>query len=280
MPARKLFLALALSPLAGACAHQTQPQQQQSLSWEEYNRRYPDTYIASVDQSHAAARQRLEQAGLAADLAAVRSAVDLHLPPGNYTLQATGATAAILRRQRVDSIAQLLVRLGYGSSDVADPKRAATLVGIAARAYGSSEKGDAARLAPTVVLADFVEVVTEPPRADGLRFSSLRYRIVEPLKNAPPAGTLIKVPGGPVHYPDGTQSFSTGDLESMRPGRYVLFMAQPKLMRTAGEPAPATTYTRAFGPLREFNGKFVPVGDSDQQEVTLEELRAAIAEQD
>lgn len=273
---------LFLAGVVGACAHppaEQAPAQAQPLSWDEYTRRYPDTYIATVDHGLAAAKQRLEEAGLASDLAVVRAAVDRYLPPGNYTLRATGSTPAILRRQRVDTIAQWLVETGYRGSAVIHPGRAAELVHRAARVFSDLEKDDAAWLAPTVVLAEFIDVVTLPPRPGGLRFSSLRYRVLEPLKDSPPPGTVIQVPGGPVRYPDGTQSMSTADLESIRAGRYVLFLSQPKLKALTREQMPVTTYARVFGPLRERDGKLVPVGESAMPEVTLDDLRAVVRAQ-
>ncbi|MCY7270654.1 MAG: hypothetical protein LH485_01165 [Sphingomonas bacterium] len=262
-----------------ACQTAPKPAAPASQSWEELKRDRPDTFIASYNQALAADKQRLIQLGLEKDLNAIRAAVDFHLPPGDYTLQATGANATILRRQRVDNIAHLLVGLAYGASAVADAKRAKALVELAARIPSGEEKGDAAKLAPTVALVDFVEVVTGAPDPAGRRFSTVRYRVVEPLKNSPPAGTLIRMPGGPTHYADGTMGMSSGDMEMVKPGRYVLYLSRLKMSRIALQSQPVDLYARVFGPLREFGASFVPIGESSHPEVTLDDLRRAIRAQ-
>ena len=123
-----------LLPLFVLASCQTAPKSAApaTQSWAEFKRNHPDTFIASTNQALDADRQRLTQNGLEKDLKAIRAAIDLYLPPGNYTLQATGANAAILRRQRVDSLANWLVDLGYGASAVADPGQAKALVDLAA----------------------------------------------------------------------------------------------------------------------------------------------------
>lgn len=275
--------ALALSTLIG-CVYRPPPQvaaqAEQALSWKEYTRRYPDTFIASRDQMQATSAAALSSRGLGAELEAMRAIVSRYLPLKKYTLQATGATPEKLRQQDIEAVAQFLVETGYRSGNVADTSVGAELVRTAARVItGGDEKGDAARIAPTVALAEFVEVVTEPPRSDGLRFSSIHYRILEPLKSSPPAGTIIRVPGGPVHYPDGTTSMSTADLEKARPGHYVLFLSKRKLTTMSEMSGGPLNYASVFGPLRELNGRFVPTGDSAQPEMTFEELKAIVQKQ-
>ena len=121
--------------------------------------------------------------------------------------------------------------------------------------------------------------MTGPPDAAGRRFSTIRYRVVEPLKYAPPRATLIRMPGGPTYYPDGTMSMSTADTEMIQPGRYILYLSREKISRAVTPPPPADLLGRVFGPLRSFQGTFSPVGESSHPEVTLDELRAAIADQ-
>lgn len=264
--------------ILAACQTAGKPAAPTANSWAEHQRDHPDSYIANTEAIIDADRQRLIKLGLERDHRAVRTAVDYHLPPGDYTLRATGATAAILRRQRVDHLTNWLIDLGYGASAVADPGRAKVLVQLAAR-IGGDGKGDAAKLTPTVALAEFVEIVTAAPDAAGRRFSTVRYRVIEPLKNAPPAGSLVRMPGGPTHYPDGTTGMSSGDLEMVRPGRYILYLSQAKMTRTAASPQSVDLYARVFGPLRDTGASFVPVGESSHPEVTLDDLRRAIRDQ-
>lgn len=221
----------------------------------------------------------LRRAGLLADYQAVRAAVDRHLPPANYTNSNIRADAATQRRLRVEQVTQLLVStLAYRAADVATPQQAKRLVELATTPFGDS-KSQAAQLSHTALLAEFVEVSTEPGPLGTRRFSTIRYRVVEPLKNAPPAGTLIRTPGGPTINPDGTSSVSTADLESVRPGRYILYLSQRSMVAKSPTPIPVDLYARTFGPLREFDDSFIPVGESSHPEVTLDDIRAAIREQ-
>ncbi|HVF83742.1 MAG TPA: hypothetical protein VM913_06190 [Sphingomicrobium sp.] len=205
-------------------------------------------------------------------------AVDRYLPTTHHPLYATGETPEIARRLHVEQTTLWLVNTGYRAVDVTDPWGAERLVRLAAGPFDEN-KSRAAQLARTVALAEFVDVLTEPGKPGIRRFSTVRYRIVEPLKNAPPAGTLIRVPGGPTINPDETSAVSTADLEMVRPGRYILYVSQLKVAAFAPRTTPVDLYGNVFGPLREADKLFVPVGESSHPEVTLEDIRGAIREQ-
>lgn len=209
----------------------------------------------------------------------MRVLVDRYLPVKQYTLHATGATPEILRRQDVEAVAQYLVEIGYRRCHVANEAYAAELIGSAARLVtGPTGEGDSARVAPTIVLAEVTGVVQEAPDSRGARSMSILYRIVEPLKNAPPAGTVIRVPGFGSINPDGIESATAADLVNRRPGRYVLFLSRPRYLLGRTEPAPVHTYRRVLSNLRPLGDRYVPTGDSDQPEITLEELRRQVVE--
>lgn len=270
------FVLLPLMALA-ACAPnaRTAPAQ---ISYAEWLKQHPDRTAETIDQTQRADVYALEKAGLGADYAAIRAAVEQHLPPADYTNRNFRADFTTLRRQRVEQTAIWLVRTGYGAVDVADPVRAARLVKLAAPPW-DDDKLRAVELAPTVALAEFVEVVTEPGPPGTRRGSTVRYRILEPLKNAPPKGSLVRISGGPTINSDGTVGETVAQTEMRQPGRYVLYLSQRRVAALSGKSQAVDFYHSVFGPAREAGGEFVPVGESSLPPVTLDDLRAAVADQ-
>lgn len=257
-----------------ACQTAPKPAAPASQSWEEFKRDRPDTFIASYNQVLEADKQRLIQLGLEKDLKAIRAAVDFHLPPGNYTLQATGANAAILRRLRVENVTNNLVTYGYRVAHFGDTAEAKRLVRAAAGVFGGpSSDVDLAIFAPTVLVADLERV---EDAADGS--GTLIYRVIEPLKNAPAKGAEFRLalrgPRPPSPYPPPPQP---GEGELQLPGRVVLFLSPPRYAGTGS--GPRQRYARITQPMRVDGEKLTPGYHSDIPETTLTKLKAAIREQ-
>ncbi len=269
----RTMLPIAMIMLA-ACHTVPKPNAPKLAAREQPVRTRPDTFVQSYRESIARTRDALAAKDLEADLAAIRAAVDAHLTGGNYTLQATGANAAVLRRLRVDSMTNSLVTYGYRRVHIADAGQARRLVRATAGVFGSpSNEGDIAAVAPTVVLAHLVRV-DEP--ADGS--ATLVYRVVEPLKNASGKDSLIRLtiraPHAPSPFPPPPQP---GEGELRLPGRAVLFLSPP---RGVGEMLGANDqYARITQPMRLDGDLLTPGYHSDAPEITLTRLRAVIREQ-
>ncbi|MEO6580641.1 MAG: hypothetical protein ABIN83_05770 [Sphingomicrobium sp.] len=210
----------------------------------------------------------LRAAGLAEDFRAVRAHVDADLPPGNEASVTSGAYLAVLRQARVSSTTNSLVRFGYRAKHFADRGQASRLVRAAAALEGSGTAADAAVSAPTVALADLIRVEDMP---DGSVYPV--YRVVEPLKQAPPAGTEIRLllhgarpPLAP--YPNE---------EDTRTNKHVILLLKPpgSVIGAQGDPA-AVLYSRIGQPM-VVEGETVI--HNDLPEVTLTKLRATIREQ-
>lgn len=220
----------------GAC--QTTPKSvvPKMQTWEEHIRDHPSTYIQSTTEHLAAERLRLEQLGLAEDYEAVRELVDAYLPPGNYASQEPGVTAAILRRQRVDSTTVFLIRTGYRARHLAHPVQARTLVRVAASGWNDA---DALVLAsPIVLVADLDRIDRRP---DGS--SHLVYRVTERIKSAPPIGNEVRLqlngPMAPVTAPPGAPPPpmpppNPGMEELTGHKRVVLFLRLPETITRSG----------------------------------------------
>ena len=248
-------------------------------TWEQHIRTRPDTFIQSYRQSLAQNREQLAQQGLATDHAAITAYVDAYLPARTHTLQSTGATAAEQRRLQVESLTNDLVNHGYRRDHFADAAQARRLVRAAAGVYGPSADGasandDLATFAPTVVIADLDRV---DDAADGS--SALVYRVVEPIKNAPPSERFIRFtlrgPQAPSPFPPPPQP---GEGELRLPGRVALFLSPPRVVGGLSE-ARGDAYSRITQPMRLEGDRLTPGYHSDIPETTLTRLKAAIRAQ-
>ena len=266
-----MLLLLAMLP---ACQTSPKPVEPTMQMLQRPVRTRPDTFIQSYSQALANDRDQLVAQGLAADHATVRAYVDAYLPAGQYTLQSTGATVAVLRRLRVDSVTNNLIAHGYRRNHLADAAQAKRLVRAAAGVFGASlTDGDLATFAPTVAIADLDRVDETADRS-----TALIYRVVEPIKNAPPKGSEIRVtlrgPQAPSPYPPPPQP---GEGEMRMAGRVVLFLAPPRmrgLVQNSGD-----SYSRVTQPMRLDGEKLTAGYHSDAPEITLTRLRAVVREQ-
>lgn len=260
--------------MVAACQTKPKPIAPKLETSEEHIRTRPDTSIQSYGQSIAKTRDELAGKALGADLAAIKAAVDAYLAVGNDRLPATGANAAVMRGLRVDSMTNYLVTNGYRQVQFADAGQARRLVRAIAGVLGApAGEGDIAILAPTVVLADLVRI-DEP--ADGS--STLVYRVVEPLKNAPDKDSLIRLtiraPQAPSPFPPPPQP---GEGELRLPGHAVLFLSPPRA--ASGMLGAGDLYARITQPMRLDGERLTPGYHSDAPEITLTRLRAVIREQ-
>jgi hypothetical protein len=267
-------LLLVLTTLVSACNTAPKPQAPEMQSWEQHIRSRPDTFMQSYQAQLAENRQQLIQQGLVADHAAVRAYVDAYLPAGHYTLQSKGATAAVQRQARVDSLTNNLVNYGYRSAQFADPAQARLLVRAAAGVFGPTAEVDLATFAPTVVLADFERA---DDAADGS--SAVIFRVIEPIKNAPATGSQIRLtlqgPQKPSLFPPPPQP---GEGELRLPGRVLLLLSPPRLVGGLGA-ARGDAYSRVTQPMRADGDRLTPGYHSDIPETTLTEVRAAVRRQ-
>lgn len=272
---------LAYSPLfallaACAAAPAPPPQAQHQQSWEEFVRERPDTFIQSYRASLAEEAARLRGAGLAEDLAFIRAQVDAHLPPGNYTLQATGANAAVLRRLRVDATANRLVRAGYRIRHFASPQQAGSLVSAGADLFGDADA--LVLFAPIVLVADLDRIDKRP---DGS--ADLVYKVSEAIKSALPVGSEFRLllngpmppidpkPGDPPPPPPPPNPA----IWELSGAKRALFFLQPRetvVPPAAVRPEQAATL---FAPMPIDGERVLPGYHSGTQETTLAAIRAA-----
>lgn len=260
------------------CARTPPPQPaQRQQTWEEFQRDHPDTFIAGYQASLAEESRRLRAAGLSADLDAVLAHVDAHLPPGDYTLRATGANAAILRRLRVESTANSLVRRGYRARHLSTPQQARSLVRAAADLSGEA---DALVLASPIVLVADLDRVDK--RADGS--ADLVWRVSEAIKSSPAVGSEFRIPlngpmpsvsqspGQPPPPPPPPPNLAMSDLGNAK--RALFFLQPPETVigrpsHPPGEPA------ILFSPMPVEGEQARPGYHSATQETTLASIRAA-----
>lgn len=268
-----------LAALGTACAPTPAPQPPapRQQTWEEFTRNRPDTFIQSYGASIAAEAAGLRAAGLSDDLAFVRAQVDAHLPPGNYTLQATGANAAILRRLRVDSTANRLVRGGYRIRHLASSQQARSLVAAAADLGGGVDS--LVQFAPIVLVA---ELDRTDKRPDGS--ADLVYRVSEAIKSASPVGSEIRLklhgPMPPVHPKPGDPPPPPPPpnpaMSELSGAKRVVFFLQPAETLV---PPRKGDYPRqpaaVFGPMPVDGERVLPGYHSATQETTLAAVRAA-----
>jgi hypothetical protein len=268
---RKLALLCACAAMLNGCARATPEPTVRQQSWEEFQRDRPDTFIASYRESIDQQSATLRAAGLGPELDAVTAQVDAHLPPGNYTLQASGANSAVLRQLRVESTANYLVRQGYRAKNFSTPAQAKLLVAAAAGTLGGpTREEDPALFAPVVARVAFVEVESN---ADAAR--KLVVRVIEPLKNAPPKGALLRFaldagqPAGYLPTPNPMQD------QQLRPGEMVMFLAPAG----DGAASDADKFRRFTQPMRLDGERLMPGYHADVPETTLPRLRAALKQQ-
>lgn len=234
-------------------------------------RERPDTVVDSYSQSLKNDRALLLAKGLAADHVAIRAIVDANLPLSPYLLQAAGATQAVQRRLRVDSVTNNLLNYGYRRIHFRNAAQVKRLVSAAAGVFGSSADSDLATFAPTIAIAELSNAVDA---ADGS--SALVYRVVEAVKNAPAAGKTIRLtlngPRAPSPFPPPPQP---GEGEMRLPGRVVLFLSPQRAIGIHNEDA----YSRITQPMRLDGEKLTAGYHSDAPEITLTRLRAVIRKQ-
>ena len=181
------ILVLFLVMLLSACQTAPKPAPPAMQTWDEYKRSHPDSFIQSYNQQLQGERARLEARGLQKEYESVWAIVDRNLPPGDYTMQATGANASILRVQRVDSTTNLLVNAGYRARHLAAPQQAYSVVRAAASGWGDTDS--LVLVAPIVLIG---VLARSDERSDGS--GQLVYRVSESIKSAPPIGTEFRLP--------------------------------------------------------------------------------------
>lgn len=270
---------LALCPVIFLIACQSTPKSAvpATQTWEEFIREHPSTYIQSRTEQLEDERHRLERQGLAKEYETVRALVDSYLPPGNYVMQEPGATAAILRRHRVDSTTVSLLEYGYRARHLAAPQQAYSLVRAAASGFGDAD---------TLVLLSPIVLVAELDRIDrkGDNSTYLVYRVTEAIKSAPPIGselrlvlnppfpTIVPKPGDPPPPPPPPNP-AMWELSSHKSA--VFFLQPPEtLVRPLGSEIPGQPRP-VFGPM-PITGEHVSPGyHSGTAETTLPAIRSA-----
>jgi len=263
--------------LCSACQTASKPSAPAMQTWEEFIRARPSTFIASRTQQLATERQLIERQGLAEEYRQVRALVDAYLPPGDYTMQEPGATAAILRQHRVDSTTVSLLEYGYRASHLAARQQAYSLVRAAASGFGDADS--LVLLAPMVLVAELDRVDRRPNNS-----AYLVYRVTEPIKSAPPVGTefrlvlsppfpaIVPKPGDPPPPPPPP---NPPMLELSRHKNAVFFLRprqSPIRPRTDEVPDQARTL---FGPMPISGEQVMPGYHSGTLPTTLAAIRAA-----
>ena len=133
--------------------------------------------------------------------------------------------------------------------------------------------GELATFAPTVVIAD---LFLANDAADGS--STLIYRVVEPIKNAPAKGATIRLTlrtaTPPSPFPPPPQP---GEGELRLPRRVALFLSPPRAI--GGLRGTGDAYAQFTAPMRLNGEQLAPGFHSDIPEITLTRLRAVVREQ-
>lgn len=232
--------------------------------------RTADSWISHYVEGKRQETATLFAAGLGADWTVVRRQVERYLPPQSYPGNQAGGQA-VLRAAHVRSTANFLVSGGYRARHMKHPAQARRLARAAAR-MGSSDS-DLATVAATVVIAD---LFLANDAADGS--SALIYRVVEPIKNAPAKGAMIRLTlraaTPPSPFPPPPQP---GEGELRLPGRVALFLSPPRAI--GGLRGTGDAYVSITAPMRLNSSKLTPGYHSDIPEITLTRLRAVVREQ-
>jgi hypothetical protein len=226
----------------------------------------PDGFIASYSASIARETAQLRAAGLGHDWETIRSLVELHLPPHDYPLGATGATPSIMRRLHIDSTTNFIVRIGYRARHLAHPAQARTIVRAAN--IGSWDDADALVLvSPIVFVADFVRIDRKPDNS-----ADLVYRVREPIKSAPAEGAEFRFP---LNGPFATIAARPGDPPPPppppNPAAWELASRKSVLFFRSAPNA----IGNFFGPMPLDGDKVLPGYHSTTSETTLAGIRAA-----
>ena len=268
---------LALFPVLLLCACQTGPKHVAPAmqTWEEFKRAHPDTFIQSYNQHLRAERSRLENAALQRDYEAVWAIVDRNLPPANYTMQATGASAAILRMQRVDGTTNLLVNAGYRARHLAAPQQAYSIVRAAASGWGDADS--LVLVSPIVLVAELHRTDNRP---DGSAF--LVYRVSEAIKSAPSIGTEFRLR---LHGPMPAVRNKPGDppppppppnmpLHELSSYKSAVFFFQPSTHPKLPGASVGDVGSTLFGPMPIKDGRALTGYHSGTPETTVAAIRA------
>lgn len=269
--------ALLLVLLCGACQTAPKPEAPKTQTWEEFIRARPSTFIANRTQQLAHERQLIEQRGLAEEYKRIRALVDAHLPPGDYTMQEPGATAAILRQHRVDSTTVSLLEYGYRSRHLAARQQAYSLVRAAASGFGDADS--LVLLSPVVLVAELHRIDRKPDNS-----AYLVYRVTEPIKSAPPPGsefrlllnppfpTIVPKPGDPPPPPPPPNP----PMSELGSHKSAVFFLRPResLLRPRTDEVPDHART-LFGPMPISGEQVMPGYHSGTSPTTLPAIRAA-----
>lgn len=263
--------------LCGACQTASKPDAPATQTWEEFIRTRPSNYIAGRTQQLAHERQLIERQGLAEEYRRMRALVDAYLPPGDYTMQEPGATAAILRQHRVDSTTVSLLEYGYRERHLAARQQAYSLVRAAASGFGDADS--LVLVAPVVLVAELARVEQRPDNS-----AYLVYRVTEPIKSAPPAGsefrlmlnppfpTIVPKPGDPPPPPPPP---NPPMFELSRHKSAVFFLrSRQSLIRPQTDNVPEHART-LFGPMPISGEQVMPGYHSGTLPTTLAAVRAA-----
>jgi hypothetical protein len=228
--------------------------------------RRADTFVASYSASIAAETAQLRTVGLGPDWDAIRALVEVHLPPQDYPLGATGATHAIMRRLHIDSTTNFIVRIGYRAHHLAHPAQAGTIVRAAN--IRSWDDADALVLvSPTVFVADLVRIDRKPDNS-----ADLVYRVREPIKSAPAVGVEFSYPlNGPFPTVVGKPGDPPPPPPPPNPAAWELASRKAVLFFRAGPGA----IGNFFGPMPIEGDKVLPGYHSTTAETTLAGIRAA-----
>lgn len=262
----RIPLLLAVAALA-ACAHRhpadtaAEPAAEAAAQPE----RGPDSWIAHYVAEKEREKSQLFAAGLASDWEFIHEQVLKYLPPQSYPATSHAAQAQ-LREAHAHSTTSFLVRIGYRARHLAHPAQALTLVRAAS--ITSWDDADALVLvSPTVFVADLIRVDRKPDNS-----ADLVYRVREPIKGAPAAGSEVR---HPLNGPFPTVVARPGDPPPPPPP------PNPAAWELAGRKS--VLFFRSapdaignfFGPMPIEGERVLPGYHSTTRETTLDAIRAA-----
>lgn len=231
-------------------------------------RRTSDTSLQYYGTSVANETAGLRAAGLGGDWDAIRPLVAKHLQPQTYPYGPD--KHEILRGYHIDMTTNFLVRIGYRARHLAHPAQARTLV--RAGNIGSWHDPDALVLAsPVVFVADLVRIDRKSDNS-----AELVYRVSEPIKSAPAAGSEFRYP---LNGPFATVAARPGDPPPPppppNPAAWELSTRKSVLFFRS---AP-TAIGNFFGPMPVDGERVLPDYHSGSRETTLAAVRAAATAQ-
>lgn len=262
MSSRKPFLALVAAALSAASliAQTGRPAPPAPVG------RTSDDWLQHYGTSVANETAGLRAAGLGADWDAIRPLVAKYLPPQSY---AEPGKQEIMRGHHIDSTTNFLVRIGYRARHLAHPAQARTLVRAAN--ISSWDDPDALVLAsPVVFVADFVGI---DRKADNS--ADLVYRVSEPIKSAPGAGSDFR---HPLNGPFATIAAKPGDPPPPPPPNPAAWELSTRKSVLFLRSAP-DAIGNFFGPMPVDGERVLPGYHSGSRETTLAAVRAAATAQ-